>query len=100
MSFYDEEKKFPLPNLKKRLNGGRKTYISHRKEKDPIGRLSHGIRRLENRIFRYDVEQRRFMEPDLESDDLVKKRLQFTDDEDDFGFGFFKFGSGNFFSSS
>lgn len=88
MSFYDEEKKFPLPNLKKRLNGGRKTYISHRKEKDPIGRLSHGIRRLENRIIRYDVEQRRFMEPDLESDDLVKKRLQFTDDEDDFGFEF------------
>ena len=65
MSFYDEEKKYPLPNLKKRLNGGGKTYISHRKEKDPIGRLSHGIRRLENRIFRYDVEQRRFMEPDL-----------------------------------
>jgi hypothetical protein len=28
------------------------------------------------------------MEPDLESDDLVKKRLQFTDDEDDFGFEF------------
>ncbi|XP_076085843.1 uncharacterized protein LOC143056610 isoform X2 [Mytilus galloprovincialis] len=84
---YKEDKRYPFPDLKKRLDGG-KTYISHRKDRDPVSKLSHGIRRLENRIYRYDVEQRRLMDEEFENQDFVRKKLQFTDDEDETGLDF------------
>lgn len=72
---------YPFPDLKNRLDNGR-TYISHRKERDPISKLSHGIRRLENRVFRYDVEQRQ-LASEFDDEGNIRKKLHFTDDEED-----------------
>lgn len=78
---YKEDRKYPFPELKGRLDNGR-TCITHRKERDPISKLSHGIRRLENRVFRYDVEQRQ-LASEFDDEGNVRKKLHFTDDEED-----------------